>query len=320
MNFLQNFIKNIKKANKIAIFTHKDSDHDTICSAVALKEIIKQMGKKSVIFVDKKPSESILKFVPKEKFLTTTDEKFDVAICVDCSSIKRLSDDNLKIFSSAKETFNIDHHQDNTFFANFNHVQKGWSSCCEVLYSLFKDVIKLNKYLASTLYTGLFMDCGAFTYSSTTDTTHKCASELLKFSPKIKEQFFACFGVLGQEEFLITQRAFQSVKFFLSNQVAVSVLTTKDFQECGVPREKGKFIVSYLQNVAGVKISINISEDGKNEWRISLRTTNDKVDLSNIAHRFHGGGHKRASGCTLKGDIKKVINALISECKKELEK
>ena len=100
MNFLQNFIKNIKKANKIAIFTHKDSDHDTICSAVALKEIIKQMGKKSVIFVDKKPSESILKFVPKEKFLTTTDEKFDVAICVDCSSIKRLSDANLKIFSS----------------------------------------------------------------------------------------------------------------------------------------------------------------------------------------------------------------------------
>ncbi len=320
MNFLQIFTQKIKKANKIAIFTHKDSDHDTICSAVALKDIIKQMGKNSVIFVDKKPSESILKFVSKEKFLTTSDEIFDVAICVDCSNIKRLSDDNLKVFLSATETFNLDHHQDNSFFAKYNHVQKGWSSCCEVIYFLFKDVIKLNKYLASTLYTGLFMDCGAFTYSSTTDKTHECASALLKFAPKIKEKFFACFGVLGQEEFLITQRAFQSVKFYLNNQVAISVLMTKDFQECGVPREKGKFIVSYLQNVAGVKISINISEDGKNEWRISLRTTSDEVDLSNIAHRFNGGGHKRASGCTLKGDIKKVVNALIKECKRELEK
>lgn len=319
MQFAENLLNLCKTSNSVAIFTHKNSDHDTICSAVSLNEILKQNGVNAVIFVEKTPSSGILRFVPNENFLTSSDACFDVGICVDCSDLRMLNDENLKVFGRCKTTFNIDHHQDNTKFANNNFVKKGWSSCCEVLYQLFKQNFKLNEYIASLLYAGMYMDCGSFNYSSTSPKTLKCASELLKYCPNINENFFICFGVAGQEVFEITKRAFNSVKFYCDGKIAVSVLRKKDYHEANCKREDGKFVVTYLQNISGVEIGISFSEDNKNEWRISLRTSTSYVDVSSIAHRFNGGGHKKASGLTLKGDYEKALNALICECKKELK-
>lgn len=320
MTFVRKFQECLKNANQIAIFTHKDSDHDTICSALALKEILSQLGKESTIFVDKLPSRGILKFADDTTFLTSSDDIFDMGVSVDCSDIKRINDENFKVFSNCKVTFNIDHHQDNTHFASYNYVKKGASSCAEVLYYLLKKYFKLNEKLAKFFYTGIYMDSGAFTYNSTTSKTHKCISELLKYCPNVTKNFFVCFGIAGQENFAITQRAFQSVRFFYNQEIAVSVLRKKDFEECACGREDGKFIATYLQNVAGVKVAINISEDKNGEWRVSLRTSCDDVDVSKISHRFNGGGHKKAAGLTLKGELEKALNALVCEAKRELKK
>lgn len=321
MKFLDTMLSALKEAKSVAIFTHKDSDHDCICSGLALQKMLQELGIKSVIFVDKTPSEGILRFTNNAKFLTESDDVFDVGITVDCADLNRLCDKSLLVFSKCKKTFNIDHHQDNKFFAQFNYVKGGMSSCCEVLFWLFKGKVKLTKEIAEYLYTGLYMDCGSFNYSSVNSKTHLCASNLMKYCDEnINSRFFICFGISQSEVFSITKRAFDSVRMFENGQIAVSILKKSDFEECGCKREDGKFIVSYLQNVKGVKISINISEDKKNEWRVSLRTADKNINVSNIAHRFNGGGHKQASGLTLKGDIEKALKALIYESKKELKK
>lgn len=321
MRFLEAFSKEIKKAKTIAIFTHKNSDHDTICSGLALQEMLKQMGKESVVFVEKIPNKGILKFVPDNiQFETASEKTFDVGISVDCAQLKRMNEENIKIFTRCLKTFNIDHHQDNERFAQYNWVKKGWSSCCEVLYWLFRKKIKMNSQLAEWLYAGIYMDCGAFTYSSANAKTHRCIADIMRYCPDINKKFFICFGVADQENFEITQRAFQSVKFYDNRRIAVSVLRKKDFEESKSNRDDDRFIVYYLQNIAGVKLAICISEDKTNEWRISLRTHFDDVNVSKIAHRFNGGGHTHASGLTLKGDLEKALHALICESKKELRK
>ena len=321
MKFFETMASALKEAKSIAIFTHKDNDHDCICSGLALQKMLQELGFKSVVFIDKTPSEGILKFTNKAKFLTESDKNFDVGITVDCSDLNRLCEKSLLVFSRCKKTFNIDHHQDNTHYAQFNYVKGGMSSCCEVLFWLFKGKVKLTKEIAEYLYTGLYMDSGSFNYSSVNSKTHLCIANLMKYCDEnINSRFFVCFGISGTEKFDITQRAFKSVRMFENGQIAVSILRKTDFEECGVKREDGKFIVSYLQNVKGVRISISISEDNKNEWRISLRTADKNINVSNIAHHFNGGGHKQASGLTLKGDIEKALKALIYESKKELKK
>lgn len=320
MSFLQTLLSEIQKAKTIAIFTHKDSDHDCICSGLVLQRIIKKLGKNSTLFVEKEPSASILKVVGKQNYETASTKIFDVGICVDCAEITRLCENNLKVFAACKKKFVIDHHQDNTCFGDFNHVCRGMSSCCEVLFWLFKNIIKLDYETAKLLYCGMYMDCGAFTYSSVNAKTHRCAAELIKYCPDVNNNFYVCFGVCGEENFQITKRAFDSVRFYENGQIAVSILRKKDFEEFKAKRSDGKFMPNYLQNVRGVKMSICISEDGVNEWRVSLRSSTADVNVANIAHRFNGGGHKQASGLTLKGELEKALHALVLESKKELKK
>ena len=320
MTFLQRLLSSVNSAKSIAIFTHKNSDHDCICSGLALQQIIKQLGKDSVVFVEKEPSAGIMKVVGKRDFEVSSTKIFDVGICVDCAEVTMLCEENMKVFLNCKTKFNIDHHQDNKKYADYNYVCGGMSSCCEVLYWLFRSKMKLDYDLAKLLYSGIYMDCGAFTFSSVDCKTHKCAAELMKYCPDVNKNFYLCFGVAGEENFNITKRAFDSVRFYENGQIAVSILRKKDFEEFASKRSDGKFMSSYLQNVRGVKIAINISEDGVNEWRVSLRTACDNVNVSNIAHRFNGGGHKQASGLTLKGELEKALNALVLESKKELNK
>ena len=42
----------------------------------------------------------------------------------------------------------------------------------------------------------------------------------------------------------------------------------------------------------------------------SFRTTRDDVDVSALAQLFGGGGHKKAAGFTMEGDIQEVIKNL----------
>ncbi len=319
MQFSTRLKKAIKEAGSIAIFTHRDNDHDTICSAVTLKLFLRKMGKTSTIFVDKLPSKAIVAIIGEQEFATSGDQVFDLGIVVDCAEKKRLPEKSIDIFQKCKQTFNIDHHVSNLRYADYNFVRP-MSSACEVIFWLFRSEKLLDATTARLLYAGIYMDSGALKYSSANSKTHRCAAELMKHCPTVNDDFFVCFGVAGRENFEITKRAINSIRFFKMGQIAVSILKKEDFLAAKCPREEGKFIVTYMQSIAGVKISINISEDTENLWRISLRTPREGIDVSRIAQRFHGGGHVRAAGLTLKGELEKALRALVAECNKELNR
>lgn len=320
-SFINELIKAINNSNKIAIFSHENSDHDSLCSSCALHLILQKLGKHSDIFVEEKPSNAILHFVNSFELKTEINEsdKYDLAIVCDTGEAKRIGEKCLSLFNTIPLTFCIDHHHTNKGYAKYNYI-KECSSTCEILYNLFHNKVDFDAQIAKLLYTGIYMDCGAFTYSNANYKTYKCASELLKLAPNSNDEFFVAFGIAHTENFEITKLAMDSVKFYLKNQLAISVLTNEDFKKANCPKTDAKFIVSYMQGIKGVKISANFRQ-GKNvnDWFISLRTSYDDIDVSKIAQKFNGGGHKRASGLTLKGDINKVINALVYECKKVLK-
>ena len=320
--FRKKLLESIKNAKNIALFSHSNSDHDSICSTVSLYLILQKMGKSAHIFVEKQPSNSILKFVPKGVNLEVdSKENFDLAIVCDTSNYKKLPINCREIFDKIPLSFAIDHHIDNSKYCVYNLVLN-MSSACEVLFWLFYGYVDFDQQLATLLYTGIFMDSGSFGYDSANSKTFRAISVLKKYAPNVNYNFFNCFGVFGYENFEITKTAMNSVKFYCDGKIAVSILRKEDYKKANCSREDGKFIVSYLQNVKGVLIAISISEDEvkPNFYNVSLRTACDKINVSNIAHRFNGGGHIKASGLTLQGELDKALNALICECKRELKK
>ena len=244
----------------------------------------------------------------------------DVLIGVDISEKNRMPKEVVKIADNVSNSFVIDHHkyEDKDLWAKFNQIWVGESSACEVIFRTFEPYFKLNNKLAKIFYIGIYSDTGGFIYSNTKFTTFEILAKLVKYDIKADEIVRDCFAKTKPNAFEINKRAINSVQFFDDGQIALSVLRYSDYQETKVPYSGSRYIVSYLQSVEGVKVVINVFEPEPKVYHISLRTMVDGVDVSEIAAHFKGGGHMRASGLTLQGDLEKSINAVIKQTEKIL--
>ena len=310
-SFAKNLLKVCKNVQNVAISGHLNPDYDALGSCLSLQNILKQNGITADIILEK-PLESNFEYLSANyTFVTIPTKQYDVLITVDTAELKMLPENVLAIRENAKFTFNIDHHQSNKNHAQFNFVQGETSSACEVLYYLFRKYFTLNQELASLFYIGIYADTGGFVYSNTQANTFKCLAELISTGINADKLLLQFFRGKTLTEFEMTKRAFDSVKFYDNNQIAVSVLRFKDFQDLNASLNDGKFIISYLQTLDGVKVAICVSEPKLNDFHVSLRTSADNVNVSEIAQNFGGGGHIKASGMTLKGDFDKALSALI---------
>ena len=57
--------------------------------------------------------------------------------------------------------------------------------------------------------------------------------------------------------------------------------------------------------IKGVEVAALFREDGKNLYKISLRSKGT-VDVEKIARTFGGGGHANAAGCRLNGSLSQI--------------
>ena len=303
---------------------HKSPDFDSIGSCIAMKRILQKFDIPSDIFVEKPLSDNFLPLVQDIQFFTQKSKDYDLCIVVDCSDISSalIPPNQQSVLAGAEYIIKIDHHisgKDCNFGA-INYVDYNASSACEVIYYLFRNLVEFDAQIASALFMGIYTDTGGFKYSNTTPKTFSALAKLSTFDFSRDKLIYQCLSIISKSSFLLTQIAFASIKFYQNNQIAVSTIRYKDFVDNDCALESCKFMPSYLPNIDGVKISISITEKVKNEYNISLRTAIDGVDVSSIATRFNGGGHIRASGLTLRGDYDKALNALLLECKKELNK
>ncbi len=318
--FAKNLIKMCRRAKAVAISGHQNPDYDAVGSCLGLKEILRQNGIEADVVLGQELDSTFRNFAANYTFITEVKKQYDVLITVDTAELKLLPENVAAIRQNAAITFNIDHHQSNQEYAQYNYVEGFRSSACETLFYLFQKFFTLNVDLAKCLFIGIYTDTGGFVYSNTRAETFGCLAKLMSTGLEAERLLQECFRTKSRAAMEITKRAFGSLKFYHNDQILVSVLRESDFAETKANLNESKFIVSYLPTVEGVKVSISVSEPVKNDFHVSLRTAFDDIDVSQIAARFGGGGHKRASGLTLKGDFDKALNALIKQTISELEK
>lgn len=321
--FAEKLLQECGKARSVAIMGHKSPDFDCIGSCVAMHRILQKMGITADIFVDKELDNSFTPIITGLPIYVENDKKYDLVIVVDCSDIGSalFPVNEAKVFNEAKITFKIDHHISgkDINYATYNYVDEKASSACEIIFYMFKDIVKFDNEIAKALYLGIYTDTGGFKYSNATSKTFGALAKITKYDFAGDKLVHDCVSLISQNTLKLTQIAFQSIKFFHNNDIVVSTIRNVDFVNNKCEIESCKFMPSYLPNIDGVKIAISITEKIKNEYNISLRTSCDNIDVAKIASRFNGGGHIRASGLTLKGNYDKALNALILECIKEIK-
>ena len=177
---------------------------------------------------------------------------------------------------------------------------------------------KISKNTAEAIYTGIVHDTGVFKYSSTTEHTMIIAGKLLGRgldSQKIIDQGFYEKSYIQNQ---ILGRALLESMIVLNGQCILSYLTKKDLDFYGVMSQEMGGIVEQLRLTSGVECAIFLYEINSMEFKISLRSKTC-VNVNEVAEYFGGGGHKRAAGCTIKGDVHDAINNILLRIDKQIK-
>ena len=295
----------IKKSSSILLFAHSGPDGDTIGANLALKEYIESLGKKvNIACFD--PFPKYLENLFRVDFLFP--EEVDVSLYdsfIACDSVERGFNKIYPRISEKQVTILIDHHPDINLQGDVNIMDSSRSSVCEIIYRFFNFLhIKITKEMATSLMVGILGDTGNFQHANTSVEVMNIASDLMKKGAQLSKIVEVVFANKKISTLKLWGKAFEKAKINQENGMIATVLTKEDISECEASTEDIAQVASILNTVPGTKFSLILSQRDESTIKGSLRSEEYKgVDVSEIAHKFGGGGHKLASGFEIKGKI-----------------
>jgi phosphoesterase RecJ-like protein len=301
--------KSISKAKSIAVYCHTNPDGDTLCCGLALYFALLSKNKEVEVFCDSEiPSKyAFIDGIDKVSF----PEKgvHDLAIAVDASDLDRLGS-AMKSFLTAKEQIAIDHHKTHARFADTTVLDVGAAACAEIIFRLLKSMKLLNDTVAKLLFMGIVSDSGCFSYSNTTADTHKIAVELLTYDFDASKAVYDIHKRIDLASFRLKIGALDKCRLYNDNKIAVIVFSDADFEATDTKRSDTEGVISSLIDIDTVEVAYALSQVGKMNYKLSIRTK-DNVDASDCAREFGGGGHKNAAGCRVNGYLEDIIEKIV---------
>jgi bifunctional oligoribonuclease and PAP phosphatase NrnA len=297
-------VAEIREAPKFLLTTHENPDGDALGSLLAMHWILEQLGKDSLMYMS--PDEFPL---PWEYRNWTFDARLvgvppaDVAertiVFLDCGNIDRMPVDFLQ--SQGLHILNIDHHHDNTRFGTVNHVCPVASCTAEIIWRLAKELgAEITPSIADALYTGLVTDTGRFMYENTTPDAHRMAAELIDVGVQPHQVYRRLYEDLPLRRLHLLQRALASIDRYDGGVITIAHLTKRDYEETGALETDSEGVVDHMRAVEGTAVAVLVREllspDREGMRKVSLRATDARVDVSQVAREFRGGGHPQAAG------------------------
>lgn len=312
---MKKFLKLIKLAESVAIFSHEKPDADTIGSAVALRRILMSMGKKVDMFCESNIPESFY-FLEEAKTFNKKFGEYELLISVDVATESMLGKYK-DLFLNFSNTIKIDHHINGSSYAKRNHIRQQ-SACAILIYEIAEKLkVKIDEETATALYFGICGDTGIFRNNNTDSYTFFVASKLLEAGANIRRVYNGFFD----------KRTVSSVKISSScllyaetnDEFGYAILKAKkdDYLKYDVDPENdmlGNTPNTYLS--CGYKIAV-IMKEKDDAIHCSLRSKLE-YDVSKIAAVFGGGGHKNAAGCRIDAPLEQAEEILKQTIEKYL--
>ena len=243
------------------------------------------------------------------------EKQFDLFIALDCGDLGRLGE-AAGYFTNAKQTLCIDHHVSNLAFADDNYIIPDASSTCELVYDVMEQN-KITKEIAECLYTGMVHDTGVFQYSCTSAKTMNVAGVLMEKGIEYSKIIDETFYEKTYKQNRILGKALLDSKLYLDGKCILTYLTQETMQEFGCTSRDLEGIVNQLRVTKDTLVAAFLHQNADGSYKVSLRANGD-FNVADLAMCFGGGGHVRAAGCTMEGDIEDIILQLKEEIKRRL--
>jgi len=295
-------LEELRDAHKLVLVTHENPDGDALGSLVATQEILTGLGKDSVMFMaaDEFPLPYEYRFFSLDGLVSIIPE--DVAertiVFLDCGNIDRNPADILK--ADGARILNIDHHHDNTHFGTVDHVVPEASCTAEVVWDLMRDLgVRPTVAIAEALYIGLVTDTGKFMYENTGTRAHVMAAELIGAGVDVHGIYRRLYEGIPFGKLALLARGLSRVERYDDGRLTLARLSAEDFAQSGAEENYSEGVIDHLRSVQGTAVAAVVRDrlgERAGKRKVSLRSSDDRVDVSRIARAQGGGGHRQAAG------------------------
>jgi len=314
----------IRDNDRFLLTAHEGPDGDALGSLLGMHHLLTQLGKDSVMFLAAKefPLPIEYRFLALEEVFhePPADMSDRTVVFLDCGNLDRMPVDFLAEADNLR--LNIDHHHDNTLFGDVNLVDVEASCTAEIVYELAILLgAEITPEMASALYVGLVTDTGKFMYENTNARTHRIAAELIEAGVAVDETYRRLYEHVPTEKLQLLSRALEGIQHHCDGALVLSYITAADYEASGAGAEMTEGIIDHLRSVEGARVAAlirDLGDRGRATRKVSLRSSGGDVDVSAIARRHGGGGHKRAAGFSTDLGLDELVPFLCGEVADQL--
>lgn len=285
-------IEKIKLYDTIIIHRHIQPDLDALGSQLGLRDLILNNFEGKTVYV----VGDISDFDFLGDMDEISDDVFDdaLAIVVDVAGKERVSDQR---FLQAKETVVIDHHRNDTDFADHFIHDANKIAAAQMITEMAIDLgLYVDSKTATYLLAGIVTDSGRFFYPQTDAATFEAAAFLLRKGARMRD----IYENLYEEDYVFKKLKGYFIKHFklTKNNVAYMKNSKSLKDEFGVTTFTiSRGMVNQMANIKGIPIWVNFTETDNGQIQCELRSK--RVPIVEIAKKYGGGGHALACGCNL---------------------
>jgi bifunctional oligoribonuclease and PAP phosphatase NrnA len=318
---MQAVVAALRDNERFVVTSHEAPDGDALGSLLATGLALKGLGKDVVIFLGgPAPLPGEYRFLELEKRGLVRQRPADlgerVLVALDCASEGRVGAEP-GLVDAASFTVNIDHHHDNPRFGDVDLVVSEASSTGEVLADVFRELgVVITPEIAEALYIALVTDTGRFQYANTTPKALRLAADLVEAGADVNRVFQGVYENVQFAKLKLLARALERARVLEGGEIVVSHLLRDDFEAVGATEPYSEGIIDVLRSVEGSAVSALIREpprDGSPARKVSLRSSVDEVDVSAIARKSGGGGHREAAGFSSDLSVDELTSFIVRE-------
>lgn len=317
----EKILSKIKNAKNILLNCHVGPDLDSVGSATAMYEVLKRLRKKTTIIC---PSIIPKKFkllnhcfeIKTIDFLKYDFSPYDLFLVLDTSSDNRITGSKEIDPPKNLEKIVIDHHITNKYKGKLNILDVDASATTEILYRVFQDwKINITSDIATALYSGIAGDTVFFKYIKDPKKLFSIMAELLEKGANHNDLVLKIYNSYDYTEIKLIGEFLSRMKLEKKHKFVWSAIPYGIYEQFGLPKAIREIAADmFFQSIKGADFGIVILEDAPGQVRASFRS-NGKVDVSILALKLGGGGHKNAAAITLHGNYIECVNKILKTAK-----
>jgi bifunctional oligoribonuclease and PAP phosphatase NrnA len=300
----QQVLAELRQADKLIVVAHENPDGDALGSLVAMQGILTEIGKDCLMFISERdlPLPQEYAFLPLDGLVSEppADLHERTIVFLDCGNIDRNPAEAFR--HPGAHILDIDHHHDNTHFGTVNLIVPEASCTAEIVWELMGELgVKPTLMVAEALYVGLITDTGRFMYENTGRRAHEMAADLIDAGVDVHDIYRRVYEGMPYGKLALLARGLANVERYDDGRLTITSLTAGDFSESEAEESYSEGVVDHLRAVKGTAVAALVRDrlgdgDGSPMRKVSLRATDERIDVSAIARAQGGGGHRQAAG------------------------